>query len=145
MDIFQGTAILIRHADVTPDPGGDPDLGPSLNAAGHTRAQELRHVLRDTGVRAIFVTRLRRSQQTAAPLAMDLDVVPRVIDDLDAVVEAIRSLSEASVALVVGHSNTVPEIIAKLGGPSLPTLAATEFDNLFVQSGPRLTHLRYGA
>jgi broad specificity phosphatase PhoE len=145
MEGFRGTAILIRHADVTPEPGGAPDPGPRLNAAGQARARELRHVLRDAGVRAIFVTRLRRSQQTAEPLAMKLGIVPRVIDEVDEVVTAIRSLPAASVTLVIGHSNTVPEIIAKLGGPLLPTLAATEFDNLFVQSGQRLTHLRYGA
>ena len=128
-----------------PRTGGAPDPGTPLNAAGQARARELRHVLRDAGVRAIFVTRLRRSQQTAEPLATDLDIVPRVIDEIDDLVAAIRSLPEASLALVIGHSNTVPEIITRLGGPSLPTLAATEFDHLFVQSGQRLTHLRYGA
>jgi hypothetical protein len=76
---------------------------------------------------------------------MDLGVVPRVVDAIDEVVEAIRSLPAGEVALVIGHSNTVPEIIAGLGGPSLPMLASTEFDNLFVQAGQRLTHLRYGA
>jgi broad specificity phosphatase PhoE len=34
--------------------------------------------------------------------------------------------------LVVGHNNTVPELIGLLGGPSLPVINDCEFDNLFV-------------
>jgi phosphohistidine phosphatase SixA len=145
MEPFQGSVILIRHADVTPDPGGDPDPGPSLNAAGATRARELCHVLSDSGIGAILVTRFRRSRQTAEPLEQLLGIAATVIDDNQEIVAAIRTLATSSVPLVIGHSNTVPAIIADLSGPSLPVISATEFDNLFVLSSQRLTHLRYGA
>lgn len=140
-----GTVILIRHADVTASPEDDPAQGPPLNAAGRARAQELRHVLADAGVGTIFVTSLLRSGQTAEPIAADLNIAPTVKDAVSTVIEAIRALPEASIALVIGHSNTVPDIIAGLDGPSLAILDGMEFDNLFVLSGPRLTHLRYGA
>ena len=65
------TAILIRHANVGLGAGNDPPL----NAAGRARAQKLRHVLRDTGIEAIFVTQFQRTQQTARPLAADLGIV----------------------------------------------------------------------
>jgi broad specificity phosphatase PhoE len=133
-------AVLIRHADV--DAGGtDPDL----NAAGQTRAQELVHVLGDAAVVAILVTSLRRSQQTAAPLAAALGVDPRVADEVDDAVAAIRARKRADTVLVVGHTNTVPEIIAGLGGPAGVTIGADEFDRLFVLAERRLTRLRYGA
>ncbi|HKC82196.1 MAG TPA: hypothetical protein VKB91_13450, partial [Gemmatimonadaceae bacterium] len=54
--------------------------------------------------------------------------------------------------LIVGHSNTVPQLISAAGGPSIPDIAADEFDNLFVVSVCRcrrglatLVNLQYGA
>jgi len=54
--------------------------------------------------------------------------------------------------LIVGHSNTVPAIVATLGGPLLPDLGDREFDDLLVLTlcrcngrQPRLLHLQYGA
>jgi hypothetical protein len=51
--------------------------------------------------------------------------------------------------LVVGHSNTVPKIIAALGGPQMPEICETQFGNLFVlepaPAGARLVRSLYGA
>ena len=51
--------------------------------------------------------------------------------------------------LVVGHSNTVPELITLLGGPSLPIIDDCEFDNLFVlvrhsNTSSSVTKFKYG-
>jgi broad specificity phosphatase PhoE len=135
------TTVLIRHADVPSGAGGDP----ALSAEGLARAQGLRHVLRDAGISAIFVTQFRRTQETAKPLAADLEITPIVIDDVEPLVTAIRALPPGSRALVVGHTNTVPGVITGLGGQAVPPIGATEFDNLFVQAQGRLIHLRYGA
>jgi phosphohistidine phosphatase SixA len=135
------TTILIRHADVPAGGGTDP----SLNPAGLARAQELRHVLRDAGISAIFVTQFQRSRQTAAPLAADLGLVPTIGDDVALTIDALRNRPASSVALVVGHTNTLPQISAALGNSSMPAIGAAEFDRLFVHSRGRLTHLRYGA
>ena len=134
------TAILIRHANVDAD-GTDPEL----NAAGQARAQELVHVLGDAGIVAILVTSLRRSQQTAAPLAAQLGIDPTVTDQVEDAVAAIRSRHRGDTVLVVGHTNTVPQIVAGLGGPADVTIAADEFDRMFVLCERRLTRLRYGA
>ena len=134
------TTILIRHADTTPGPDDPP-----LNAAGKARAQELRRVLGDTGISAIFVSAFKRTQQTAAPLAADLGLEPLVPPDVAATVAAIRALPAAAVALVVGHTTTLPGINAGLGGPALPAIDLKEFDHLFVHSARRIAHLRYGA
>jgi broad specificity phosphatase PhoE len=128
------------HAEVVPG-GHDPSLSP----AGLDRAQELRHVLGDAGIGTVFASMLQRTQQTAAPIAADLGVVPIVLPDAAATVAAVRALAPSSVALVVGHTDTLPAIAAGLGGPALPAIAPTEFDRLFVMSRRRLTRLRYGA
>jgi broad specificity phosphatase PhoE len=135
------TTVLIRHADVPSEMGTNP----ALSADGLARAQRLRHLLGDAGIDAIFVTRLLRSRQTAEPIAADLRITPTVIDDVDALVTAIRARPSASRVLVVGHTNTVPGVISGLGGPPIPAIGATEFDNLFVLTREDLIHLRYGA
>ena len=50
--------------------------------------------------------------------------------------------------LVVGHGNTVSEIIAALGGPHLPDICEQIYDKLFVMvlgKKARLIQSRYGA
>lgn len=132
--------ILIRHADVTPDGGADPPL----NASGAARAQQLRHVLGDAGVTAIFVSSLQRTQSTAQPLAGDLGLQVVVQDDTASVAAAIRGLGNTGTALVVGHTNTLPDVVVRLGGPPVTPIAATEFDRLVVLASGRLCTLRYG-
>lgn len=132
--------VLIRHADVTPGAGSDPPL----SSAGAARAQTLRHVLGDSGVTAIFVTTLRRSQETARPLADDLGLQPVVEDDVQALVAAISAQDDSATVLVVGHTDTVPDVVTQLGGPSITPIAATEFDRLLVLAHRRLCSLRYG-
>jgi phosphohistidine phosphatase SixA len=133
------TAILVRHADVTGT--GDPPL----NVAGQARAGELRRVLGDAGVGAIFVSPRLRTQQTAAPLAAQLGIASTVLADADATVAAIRGLPASAVALVVGHTDTLPAIASGVGSEPLPAIGATEFSRLFVLTRGRLMRLRYGA
>ena len=135
------TTILIRHADITAGPGDDAPL----NAAGKARAQELRRVLGDARIGAIFVSTFRRTQETAAPLAADLGLDPLVPRDVAATVAAIRALPADAVALVVGHTSTLAGINAGLGGPALPAIDLQEFDHLFVRGAGSIAHLRYGA
>ena len=132
--------VLIRHADVTYDGASDPPL----NAAGVARAEELRRVLGDAGIQAIFVSEFLRTQQTAAPLAGDLGVVPTMLADPDATATAIRAVPSSSAALVVSHTDRLPVIAAGLGASWLPSIGAAEFDRLFVLDRGRVTALRYG-
>jgi broad specificity phosphatase PhoE len=102
-------------------------------------------VLADARISAIFVSPFQRTQRTAEPLATKLGIEPAVIDDIPAGVAAIRKLSPSSVALVVGHTTTLPDISAGLGGPTTPAIDLAEFDHLFDHARGRLPHLRYGA
>jgi phosphohistidine phosphatase SixA len=134
------TVFLVRHADIAVV-GGDPDLSP----AGVIRAEALRQLLADAEISQIFTTSLRRSRQTAAPLATQLAIVPDEIDETDKIVASLRGLLPGTAALVVGHSNTLPGLIAGLGGPEIPDIGLAEFNNLYVQTGACLSRLRYGA
>jgi broad specificity phosphatase PhoE len=138
----QVTVILTRHAEKAATPPKDPDL----TQAGQKRAQLLASMLADSGVDAIYVTEFKRTQQTAAPLAERVHVKPTVLSDTQRLVQVIRA-RQSGVVVVVGHSNTLPEIIAALGGPKL-SIADPEYDNLLVLTvGPTqssLLRLHYG-
>ena len=93
---------------------GDPALSPR----GEARARALAALLRDAGVTAVWATELRRTQLTAQPLAKARQLPVRVhaAGDSAGLVEEIRKQQPRGRVLVVGHSNTLPEIAAALRG-----------------------------
>ena len=105
-----------------------------LSAAGRKRAVRLASMLRDAGVRQIFTSDMTRTRETAAPLASRTGVTAEAIAAVDALVARLRSLPGGSVSLVVHHSNTVPAIVEKLGGPRMAAIDEEEFDRLVVLS-----------
>jgi broad specificity phosphatase PhoE len=120
------------------------------------RAHALAEALRDADVRAIITTEVRRTRDTAQPLATKLGLSPEVIqpeagEELSAHAEKVATAvrrHEGETVLVVGHSNTVPAIIAALGGPQLPNICDALYANLFVLvpgAEARLVQARYGA
>ena len=132
--------ILVRHAERAGAPAGDPGLTP----AGEQRAQALAQALAGMRVDTILTTKFRRTRDTAAPLAQALGIQPQVVDasgaaHVQAVADAVRA--RTGVVLVVGHSNTVPAILAALGGPKLADLCETSFHHAFLRPGPRSARL----
>jgi phosphohistidine phosphatase SixA len=134
------TLVLIRHAEKQVGAISDAPLSPQ----GELRATRLAQMFGDASefgrVQRIYVTNTRRTQQTAAALAQRLGITPEVIDaKLSSGELARRVLREnrGGRALVVGHSNTVPEIVAELAGKQgVPAIADEEFDTLYVVTVP---------
>ena len=145
-----GVVVLVRHAEKAAEPAGDPALSP----AGVARSQALAAALRDAGVTAILTTQYRRTRDTAQPLAQARGIAAEVVSAASGeahaqeVAAAVRRHA-GGVVLVVGHSNTVPAIIAALGGPRLPDLCDAAYAELFVLTPgagqARLVRARYGA
>jgi broad specificity phosphatase PhoE len=127
--------LLVRHADKSTGQADDND--PPLSPAGMKRAEELATALRESGVNAIITTELRRTRETAAPLAAILALTPEVIAVQSSGSRHIKALEKTvhrhtgEVVLVVGHANTIPDLIAALGGPKLPEICDAVYDNLF--------------
>jgi phosphohistidine phosphatase SixA len=106
-----GDVFVMRHLQA--GTGDDP----GLTEAGAADARRLAGWFKKAErPRAIYVSRFRRARETAASLSAELGVQPVVYDPSDsaALVEAVRA--ERGNVLVVGHSNTVPEIVERLGG-----------------------------
>jgi phosphohistidine phosphatase SixA len=142
--------VVVRHANKAQVPVDDPPL----TAEGVKRAQDLAAALRGAGVAGIITTQLRRTRETAAPLAAALGLTPQVIqrgprgsvEHLNALEAAARRY--AGTVLVIGHDDTVPGLIAHLGGPRLPNICDAVYDNLFVLfpavGKMNFMHTRYG-
>src|SRR5262249_657992 len=123
--------ILVRHAEKVIDPSNtDVDLSPE----GQARARELARIFADTGINAIYATQLKRTQQTVKPLPDRLGLPINQVDwkKTTDLVTQIRTQHSGETIFIAGHNNTVPEIIAALGGPQYPIIPESEFDNLFV-------------
>lgn len=128
----QSTVFVVRHAERADMAAATPASDPDLSAAGRARAESLARMLADAGIGAVFVTEYKRTQQTAAPLAQARRLTPTIIVAKDTAALVARLKQSPVPVLVVGHSNTVPEILTALGASPAVTIPDTEYDNLFI-------------
>ena len=148
------TMIFVRHAEKAAEPADNPPL----SAAGRQRVAELTRQLVDAdvvaGIDAIYVTNTARSEQTAEPLARRLGIDMQYYEtdpvDNEAIVDRMVADNKGKIILVVGHSNTLPALIADLGASkNVPPIAENEYDNIYLVSIPwfgktKTIRLRYG-
>jgi len=147
------TVILVRHAEKILEPGNPkPNPDPDLSPAGIARAQEILRMFGEAEITTIYATQYKRTQQTVKPLADKLGVaITQVVAKNSAdIVSQIRAQHVGEVVFVAGHNTTVVEIINGLGGPKLPIIPETEYDNLYVltidSAGKAdLVKMRYGS
>jgi broad specificity phosphatase PhoE len=143
--------LVVRHAERAPGSGDPP-----ISDVGQARAVALADIGKLTGVSAIVTTQLQRTRQTAAPLAQALKITPVVVPTQQDLAKHAAEVAAAvrqqlgKTILVVGHSNTVPAIVAALGGPKLADLCEPEYDNLItmildVGGSVRIVRTRFGS
>ena len=121
------TIYLVRHAEK--EPGRDPNLTP----AGKDRAEALAARLESVQLDTIYSTDYRRTRQTAAPISLQSGVPVLRYDPEKLSGFASQLRAQKGTALVVGHSNTTPELVAALGGEAgAPITEASEYDRLYV-------------
>ncbi len=148
------TIVVVRHAEKAADPADDPPL----TEAGRARAVALLEALGDARIDAVYSTQYERNRATAQPLAeaagVDLTIVRAAEGEppyTPTVAERARSEYPGGLVVIVGHSNTVGETIAELGGPDgigdLPDEAYDRFYIVVVRDGEpaRLIRARFGA
>ena len=117
---------VTRHLER--EPGDDPPL----TERGAARAEQLAELLAQANIKAVFATATKRAQETGAPLAKRLGIAVTTYNprDVDALVAAVRSA--AGPVLIVGHSNTVPDLVARFGGDKPAALGEQDYGTLFV-------------
>ena len=140
---------IVRHAEK--ESGSDPLLTP----AGNKRAGDLMRALKNKGIKKLYVSQYRRTQNTADSLRINfgIDTVRYMADTLcDNLVNTIMGHNDfGKIILIVAHSNTIPQIIRKFGVTDYPygDIPDNEFDNLFVitykKGKAKLKTTKYGA
>jgi broad specificity phosphatase PhoE len=138
----QPIVVIVRHAEKATNGGKDPDL----SAAGRARAEMLAHVLKDAGIKAIFTSEFKRTRETAAPTAISAGITSTVVlaKNTAALVEKLHQLNGN--ALVVGHGNTIPDLIRALGIETPINIPENDYTELFVVvlgDKPELLRLHY--
>ncbi len=133
------TFFIVRHAEkeipaatASMSTSGDPQL----SAEGKIRAIELRETLKDKNIRTIFSTNTIRTISTAKPLCNLRGINIELYNHRDTLMQFIDRLNKIKKGnvLIVGHSNTVDDIVNKLCGVEKISkdLLETQYDNLYV-------------
>lgn len=151
--IGQTAIFLVRHGAKATE-ANEPTV--PLSDAGRAHSEELAAILRDAGIDAIYATDTVRARQTAEPLARARKLEIRTYAPRDSqgkpapqlIVERLRKDVPSGRALVVGHSNTLPEILAALGHAEKIEIPTSQYDDLFVilpreGSPPTVLRLKY--
>ncbi len=133
---------VVRHAEKAITAGNDPDL----SVAGQKRAEALARILKDSQISAVLVTEFKRTQKTAAPTARAAHVTPTVVpaNDVPGLIGKLRALNGN--ALVVGHGNTIPELVKALGVATPISIPDDDYTEILVVSlgdVPQLLRLHY--
>ena len=137
----QSTVFIVRHAEKA-----DDSKDAELSEVGRARAEALANMLRDSKISDIYTAEVKRTQQTAAPLAkaLGLTITTLLSENHAALVAKLRASTANS--LVVGHGNTIPDIIKALGISEPVNISESDYDNLFVVvlgEKPYLIRLNY--
>jgi len=142
------TFIIVRHAEKD-GMGSDP----GLSTDGKVRAEELRRMLTEVPVHAIYSTAYNRTRQTVQPLASEKGIG---ITEYPAakpagkLAEELLSAYRGKTVVICGHSNTVPEIVKAIGKTSQPIIIdEPHFDNIFIvtcveNAAPSVLRLKFG-
>jgi len=134
------TVVLVRHAEKQLGAISDAPLSPE----GEKRADRLAQMFGDSQefgrIRKIYVTNTRRTQQTALRLSQRIGLNSEVVDaktDSKELAKRVLKENRGARALIVGHSNTVPEIVQALSGEkTVPPMGEDEYDTLYVVTVP---------
>lgn len=124
---LEKTIYVTRHMQKLD--GADPSLSPEGAAA----AEALADFLVDRGISKIFATQTRRAMETAAPLAKLIGVKVTAYDPRNSQQLAIEVAASKGSVLVIGHSNTVHDLVQRFGGKTPPApLSEQDYGAVFV-------------
>ena len=108
------TFYFIRHAEK--DRTDTENIDPELSQKGLGRAMHWAEILDEVPLDAIYSTDYERTQMTAAPIAVKKNLTVQIYDPRLMDVDQFRADNLNQKVLVVGHSNTTPELVNKMIG-----------------------------
>lgn len=122
----QFTVYLVRHAEKVLE-----QKNPPLTPCGLKRAEQLAVILEQANIKAIYSTEFTRTEQTAAPLAnkLNLEVQPYSPRKLESFAAKIKQ--EKQNVVIVGHSNTTPQLTAFVANTLVKNITEKEYQMLY--------------
>lgn len=137
----QFTVYLVRHAEKLLT-----QKNPPLTACGQKRAEQLATLLEQAKIQSIYSTEYTRTQQTAEPLANKLNIEVQSYAPQNLALIAGLLLKAEENVLVVGHSNTTPQLAALIANTKVADISEKEYQMLyqvnFVNGKAQLTLLK---
>jgi len=118
---------LIRHAEKQTDDSKNP----SLTKEGIKRAENIAKMLANKDISAIYSSNYNRTRETAAPLAKKLNLTITIYDPRKLKEFAQDIFKTHGNLLIVGHSNTTPNLAVLLGGESFGKIDESEYDRIY--------------
>jgi 2,3-bisphosphoglycerate-dependent phosphoglycerate mutase len=121
--------ILVRHAEKADDGTKNPPLSP----AGTQRATKLNTLLADVKIDSLYATPYKRSEQTLETIATTRNLKIVNYNPSDKLFSEKLLQYKGKTMLVVGHSNTIPELANMLMQSTIyKQLAETEFGKIWI-------------
>lgn len=149
------TVIFVRHAD-TDAPLAAKDADPPLNEQGRRRSELLADFLEEVdvvaGVDAIYASKYKSAQQTAAPLAnrLNLKVDTEDPDNVEIFMRDVLRKHKGEIILIVTEADAIAPLVEELhGSKNIPPIGPEEYDNVYIVSIPwfgkvKTLRVRYG-
>ena len=122
---FSSSIYLVRHAEK--DEGKDP----ALTKKGEQRAQQLAYLLEQTNITHIYSTQYKRTIQTAQPLIDKTGLNIKYYDPRQLQEFALKLKTVQGSILVVGHSNTTPQLVELLSGQEVKALTEADYGDIY--------------
>lgn len=122
---------FIRHAEK--DRSDSTNKNPSLTIQGLERANKWALFFKDKNIAAVYSTNYKRTQQTALPIAKEqnLEIISYTAKEL--ISEKFIANNKGKNIVIVGHSNTTPELVNNLlGEKKYEDIADSENNNVFI-------------
>jgi phosphohistidine phosphatase SixA len=124
---------IVRHAEKEVSDVQDNDT--ELSNAGAQRAEALKKELKGQRIDSIFSTDYKRTKFTGFPLADITGINMKIYNpaDAEALVKSLKQNAAGKKVLIIGHSNTILELIEAFGAKRpVPSIGENEYDNIFL-------------
>ena len=133
---YSQTYYVVRHAEKKSPQATETMMSnnPPLSEAGKQRAEALMELLKTEEIGYVFSTNTVRTLSTAEPVKNYFKLETEIYEAVPDESFISRLLSLEKNCLIVGHSNTVDDIVNKLcGSVKIPgDLPDNAYDNVFV-------------
>lgn len=126
------TIYVVRHAEKATPMGNNSDV--PLTAEGQRRAESIARILKNKKIKQVFSTNTIRTKSTAQPTADEFKLPVKTYGQKPDSAFIQELISNEINTLVVGHSNTVDDIVNMLCGEKkiAGDLPDSAYNNLYI-------------